>query len=344
MKNVELHFISRLSDYTWKSIFIRLISVSLTALLFLFLAINFAGEDVEVTLANYLMVVIFFNIISESNVFLDHLGERFLPIPEKIMLRVVLHFLLSLMIATAAVFYFSGIIKEELFFNNRVVQLMIFFGLVFIFILTLVSVTLRIIEKWMVSVNELEQVRSAKLRSDYNSLQDQLNPHFLFNNLSVLKSMILYNPESAAVFTQNFTDVYRYVLNNNLKTTVKLKEEIDFIDAYIAIHKERLGEALTVNISVDDDAIEKEIPPLSLQLLIENAIKHNIAIKEEPLTIEIKTTTDKLIVENNLNPKDTSYSTHTGLKNLISRYAILTDQTVNVVGGENSFCVELPLL
>jgi len=345
MKNIELHFISRLSSYTYKHVFIRLVLVSSSAVLFLFLAINSADEYMEVTIANYLQVILIFNIISESNVFLDHLGERFLPIPENIKTRIILHLLLSLIIGIAAVFYFSQIIiKDELFFTNSIVQLMIFFGLIFIFILTLVSITIRIIEKWIYSVRELEQLKSAKLKSDYKSLQDQLNPHFLFNNLSVLKSMIMYNPESAANFTQNFTDVYRYVMQNNGRTTVTLSEEIEFIKAYNAIHKERLGDALKVNISVEDAMLKKEIPPLSLQLLVENALKHNVALKEEPLVLTIHTSSARLVVENTIHPKETSYSTRTGLKNLINRYAILTDQSVVIVHGEKTFRVELPLL
>jgi two-component system, LytTR family, sensor kinase len=345
MRNVELHYISKLSSYTWKHVFFRLVMVSFSATMFLFLAINLAEEYMEVTLLNYLQVILIFNIISESNVLLDHLGERFLPIPENIKTRIVLHLLLSLIIGTAAVFYFSQvIIKDELFFTNSIVQLMIFFGLIFIFILILVSITLRIIEKWIHSVRELEQIKSAKLKSDYKSLQDQLNPHFLFNNLSVLKSMIIYNPESAVDFTQNFTDVYRYVMKNNGRTTVTLKEEMEFIKAYNAIHKERLGDALEVNISVEEAMLEKEIPPLSLQLLVENAIKHNVALKEDPLVLTITTSSACLFVENNIHPKETTYSTQTGLKNLINRYAILTDQPVQIVHKEKTFSVELPLL
>lgn len=345
MRHSELHFLSQLSAYTVKSVLIRLSLVSGVGLLFFFLSIKIAGDStIRVTALEYLQVVIIFNIISEINVLIDHLAERFLPIPEKISLRVVLHILVSLLVAVAAVFYFSLIVKEALFFSHPIVQLMMLFGLIFIFILILISIALRIIDKWIYSVRQLEELKNLKLKSDYNSLQAQLNPHFLFNNLSVLKSMITFDPDAAILFTQNFTDVYRYVLQSKDKTTVKLSDELEFIEAYTALHKERMGEAFEVINEVSDAASKKDIPPLALQLLVENAVKHNIAVKEAPLTIRIKSNDDTLTVCNNLNFKESAFSEKTGLNNLIQRYALLTDREVEVRTGNENFEVKIPLL
>ncbi|MFA5534043.1 MAG: histidine kinase [Mariniphaga sp.] len=345
MKHIELHFLSRLSAYTWQSVFIRLALVSGVGLLFFFLAIEIAGDkSIHVTPLEYCQVVLIFNMISESNVFFDHLAERFLPIPEKISLRVVLHFMVSLLIAVVVIFYFSLIVKDTPFFSHPIVQLMILLGLIFIFIITIFSVTLRIIEKWIFSVRQLEELKSRKLKSDYNSLQAQLNPHFLFNNLSVLKSMIQFDPNAASLFTQNFTDVYRYVLQSKDKTTIKLADELEFIEAYTAIHKERMGQTFQVIMEVNEPDLKKEVPPLALQLLVENAIKHNIAVKEVPLVIHIKSNRKTLTVSNNLNRKESAYSEKTGLENLKKRYALLTSQPVEVRSGKEFFEVEIPLL
>ena len=235
-------------------------------------------------------------------------------------------------------------VKDVLFFSHRIVQLMVLFGLIFIFNLILVSVTLRIIEKWIYSSRKIEELQSSKLKSDYNSLRAQLNPHFLFNNLSVLKSMIMFEPEAAIQFTQNFTDVYRYVLQSKEKTTVKLSDELEFIEAYANIHKQRLGEAFQLKIKVDELALKKEIPPLALQLLVENAVKHNVAIKEDPLVITIKSTENKLVVTNNVNPKESAFSEKTGLRNLIRRYKMLSEADVTIRPGKDKFEVEIPLL
>jgi len=345
MKNSELHFLSRLSAYTLQSVSIRLALVSGVGLLFFFLAIEIAGDTTfRVTPLEYFQVVLIFNIISEINVFIDHLAERFLPIPEKFSSRVVLHFFVSLLLAVAVVFYFSQIIKEAFFFSHPIVQLMMLFGLIFIFILILISVTLRIIEKWIFSVRQLEELKSMKLKSDYQSLQAQLNPHFLFNNLSVLKSMITFDPDAAIQFTQDFTDVYRYVLQSKDKTTVRLAEELDFIEAYTSIHLERMGDALEVITEVSEADKKKEIPPLALQLLVENALKHNIALKEAPLRIRIKSNGESLAVSNNVNPKESAYSEKTGLENLEQRYALLTDKPVEIKTDNKMFEVIIPML
>jgi two-component system, LytTR family, sensor kinase len=345
MNHSELHFLSRLSAYTWQSVLIRLALVSGVGLLFFFLAIEIAGDPtIHVTMLEYFQVVLIFNIISEINVLIDHLAERFLPIPEKFTSRVVLHFFVSLLLAVAVVFYFSQIIQEAYFFSHPIVQLMMLLGLIFIFILIVISVALRIIEKWIFSVRQLEELKSMKLKSDYNSLQAQLNPHFLFNNLSVLKSMITFDPDSAIHFTQNFTDVYRYVLQSKDKKTVKLSEELEFLEAYVEIHKERMGDSFNVKTEIDETALKKEIPPLALQLLVENAIKHNMALKEKPLIIHIQSDGEKLIVSNNVNLKESAYSEKTGLENLTQRYALLTDRPVKVRPDKEIFEVEIPLL
>lgn len=345
MENSELHFLSRLSAYTLQSVLIRLTLVSGVGLLFFFLSIEIAGDPtISVTPLEFFQIVFIFNIISEINVFIDHLAERFLPIPEKFSSRVVLHFFVSLLLAVAVVFYFSQIIKEAYFFSHPFVQLMMLFGLIFIFILILVSVTLRIIEKWIFSVRQLEVLKNMKLKSDYQSLQSQLNPHFLFNNLSVLKSMITFDPEAAIQFTQDFTDVYRYVLQSKDKTTVKLVEELDFIVAYTSIHQERMGNSFEVITDVNEEEKKKEIPPLALQLLVENALKHNVALKEAPLKIRIKSNGETLTVSNNVNPKESAFSEKTGLENLAQRYALLTDKPVEIITGNKKFDVIIPLL
>jgi len=345
LKDKELHFFSQLSGYSLKSILIRVAWASGVGLLFFFLSIKIAGDvNLHVSVLEYVQVVLIFNIISESNVFVDQLAERFLPIPEKIKLRVVLHLIVSLIIAIAAVFYFSLIVRDVPFFSHPIVQLMMFLGLIFIFILILISITLRIVEKWVFSVRQLEVLKSQKLKSDYNSLQAQLNPHFLFNNLSVLKSLITFDPDAAIHFTQNFTDVYRYVLQSKDQTTVKLSDELEFIEAYIALHKKRMGEAFEVIINVSESALKKDVPPLALQLLVENAVKHNIAVKDAPLSIRIESTENKLTVSNNLNLKESAFSEKTGLNNLKQRYALLTDSLVEVSHGSETFEVKIPLL
>ena len=345
MESPELHFISRLSDYSIRSILTRIALVSGTAVLFLFMAVQVTGDaGIEVSVFEYFRTILFFNIITEVNVLFDHLAERSLPIPEKISIRLILHIAISLLLGGVLLGTFIFTDKLNILFLHPLMHLMILLGFIFIFILILVSVTVRIIEKWVFSIRQLDVLKNLKLASDYHSLQAQLNPHFLFNNLSTLKSMITYEPEAAVQFTQNFTDVYRYVLECKDKVTVKLNDELEFLEAYVALHLDRMGESLRVEIKVQEAARKKDIPPLALQQLVENALKHNVALKDEPLVIKIDSQGDSLRVINNLNPKDSDFSEKTGLTNLVQRYAMLTEKPVNIKSGKKFFKVEIPLL
>ncbi len=345
MKNNELHFISRLSTYTFKTTLIRVLLVSFVGAFFLFLAENVTTEiDVNVPSYVYAQAIAVFVVLTEANVLFDNLSERFFPIPSKIKIRVFIHFCLSFAIGFFALLYFDNFSVFEDIFKQRIVWLMVVLGLIFVFFLVMVSITIRITEKWIFSQKEIDRLKEAKLKSDYNSLQDQLNPHFLFNNLSVLKSMIIYDPKSAVTFTQNFTDVYRYVLQSAQKTTIALTDELEFIKAYLAVHKERLGDKLEVAFDIDPESLDKHLPPLSLQLLVENAIKHNAATQKNPLMIEVTSTNNEIIVRNNILLKKTSDSTGKGLTNLVLRFEMLTEEKPKIVSDDEYFTVSLPLI
>jgi sensor histidine kinase YesM len=345
MYSNDLKFISGLSSYKPVKVLIRILVVSLVGVALMLFSVNTTGvKGVKTDVWAYLHIIITFNIIAECNVLLDNIAERFLPLPEKLRFRILLHLLLSIIIGWIAVAYYSRTLAREEFFDNPTVRLLFAFGLVFVLVLIIVAISLRIVERFLSAQQEIEALRRNKLRSDYNALQDQLNPHFLFNNLSVLKSMIIYDQDAAVQFTQNFTDVYRYVLKSREKTMVSLEDEYAFIKAYIGLHKERLGNGLKVDFLIDDGMLEKELPPLALQLLVENAIKHNIASKDKVLIISIKTSGNALVVENNLQPKASSYSTEMGLSNLIKRYALLSKEEVVIEKSANAFKVSVPLL
>lgn len=343
--NKQLDFISSLSSYRTRSILFRIGSVSLVALAFMLIAANLiTGNGVKIPPIQYLNVVILFNIVTELNVLLDNLSERYFPIPSKIKTRVVLHFLLSLLIGFLALLYFERQIRTMEVLQEPFTWLMFAFGLIFVFIMIVISLSLRIVSKWIAAQQEVEALRQLQMKNDYNALQDQLNPHFLFNNLSVLKSMIQYDPAAAVTFTQDFTDTYRYVLQSHDRSTVSLEEELEFIRSYLDLHRVRLGIGLKVEYGIDQALAGRRIPPLSLQLLVENAIKHNVASAEQPLILRIFTAEESIIVENNIQSRVSSYSTSKGLKNLMARYEFLTEKKVTVTDSGKQFKVELPLL
>jgi LytS/YehU family sensor histidine kinase len=193
-------------------------------------------------------------------------------------------------------------------------------------------------------VVENERLKQDKLKLDYFALQDQINPHFLFNNLSTLIAIIQTDQKLAVRFAENFSDVYRYVLQSAEVYWVNLGDEVEFIKACFALHQERLGDGLRFNIDIPAEYFSFSIPPLSLQILVENAIKHNCATLKNPLKIDIFVRNNRLVVVNNLNPRNSSYSTKTGLQNLRKRYALLTEKVPVMTKTENEFIVEIPLI
>ena len=181
--------------------------------------------------------------------------------------------------------------------------------------------------------------------ASFESLKNQLDPHFLFNSLNVLSSLIEENPQKAQEFTLSLSKIYRYVLEQKDKNLVGIEEELDFAKLYVSLLQMRFEGALFVNFPEEkpDDALK--MIPLSLQLLLENAIKHNIVSEQKPLTIDLFFQNDCLIVRNNYQKKETfGAQKGIGLQNIISRYALVSHQTIAVEQTETHYLVKLPLI
>lgn len=187
------------------------------------------------------------------------------------------------------------------------------------------------------------QSHSAK----FDALKNQLDPHFLFNSLNVLSALIDENPEKAQNFTVGLSKVYRYVLDQKHKDLVSVEDEIKFAKTYLNLLKMRFENSIDVQIDDDIFKIEAKIIPLSLQLLIENAVKHNRISEKQPLIIKIYIEKTNLVLENNLQTKVESLGQKRngiGLKNIKSRYSLFTNDNCIATKTENAFIVKLPLL
>lgn len=181
----------------------------------------------------------------------------------------------------------------------------------------------------------------------FDALKNQLDPHFLFNSLNVLSALIDEDTEKAQDFTIGLSQVYRYVLDQKNKDLVSLKDEIKFAETYLDLLKMRFENSINVNIDSNIEEIEAKVIPLSLQLLLENAIKHNVISEQTPLKIEIYIDNSWLIVQNNIKPKQNS--THQkrngiGLDNIKLRYKLFTDKQCVIEKTDDLFLVKLPLL
>jgi two-component system, LytTR family, sensor kinase len=190
---------------------------------------------------------------------------------------------------------------------------------------------------------EVEQLKQENLEARLNSLKQQISPHFLFNSLNTLKSVA--NEEHVKEYVVQLSLVYRYLLNYNKNNLATVKEELAFINAYSFILKERLEDGFRIEMKIDDEVKGLHIPPLSLQILIENAVKHNIATLSKPLRITITNTRENIIVSNNLQRKLSSEeSTGKGLYNISDRYRLLAQQQIDIKEDGTNFTVKLPLL
>jgi two-component system LytT family sensor kinase len=179
----------------------------------------------------------------------------------------------------------------------------------------------------------------------FESLKNQLDPHFLFNSLNVLTSLIGENPKQAERFTTKLSKVYRYVLEQRNKDLVPIEEELKFAKTYMELLGMRFEEAVQFNIPDTISNNELKIVPLSLQLLLENAVKHNVVSTSKPLTINIYEEGGYLIIANNVNPKQAiGKSTKVGLQNIADRYGLITDKGVKIENNNKLFRVSLPLL
>jgi len=294
-----------------------------------------------------IFTLVTFLIYTETVFLFDRLIANKFPWHEKVKKRTLFIIVFSII---WMVFMNWFVPKIEPFFVKDIINdrekynLSFAFGIMYM----IIYVTLMIARNFHASLKyfmiENEKLKQDKILSDYKALQDQLNPHFLFNNLSTLIAIIRTDKEKAIDFAENFTDVYRYLLIGEGQASITLKEELKFLEAYTNLHIARIGEGLSVEIDVPDYMMEKRVPHLSLQVLVENAIKHNITSKSKPLSIKIGIDSDKLYVLNNKQVKESTYSTNTGLSNLSKRLKILTDEEYIITDNNTIFKVEIPMI
>ena len=195
------------------------------------------------------------------------------------------------------------------------------------------------------SVEEKELLKRESLTAQLHALRTQVNPHFLFNNLNTLSALIPENPIQASNFVQQLAKVYRHILEVKDEKSISLMNELDVLKAYAFLLKTRFGKNLSIDFNVDEQTLQHHIVPLSLQLLMENAIKHNIVSADKPLKIKVYTQGASLVITNNLQMKNQIHdSTGIGLDNIGNRYKLLGEQTIKVNKDDDSFTVTIPLL
>jgi len=195
------------------------------------------------------------------------------------------------------------------------------------------------------SIEAREEAKQAQIRSELEGLRSQVNPHFLFNSMNTLMNIVTKDQNLAVNFLGKLSKVYRYVLENREEQIIPLRKELDFINAYVFLQKERFRGSLEVALNIPEVYLERKIIPLSLQSLFENAIKHNTVSQKKPLLIEVFVEGENLVVKNNLQRKEQVMdSTKFGLKNIETRYRFFTQRSISISETNTHFSVAIPLL
>lgn len=197
--------------------------------------------------------------------------------------------------------------------------------------------------EWRLAATEAEKLKKEQIASRYETLKNQVNPHFLFNSLNVLTTLVHKDADLAEQFVRQLSAVYRYVLDSRDREAVTLAEEVRQLEAYVFLMNIRFGESFVADIQVQ--SMGKSIAPLTLQMLVENAVKHNEVSKRAPLKVEIQEENGYVIVRNNLQPRSQhTESSGVGLENIRARYQFLSNQPVVVLALEDYFEVKIPLV
>ena len=203
-----------------------------------------------------------------------------------------------------------------------------------------------IIDKYKESIAEKEVLEQLQLQQEFDGLKQKVNPHFLFNSFNTLSSLITEDKDKAEIFLDELSKVYRYLIRNNEDGMSTLENEMKFIQSYFELLKTRHGDAVNLHMEVDKKYFNYLLPSLSLQILVENVVKHNSLSKSRPLTIEIFTTEgNRLVVNNNLQHRTVKApSNKIGLDNIKVKYELLTLPGFQIIENEKNFTVVLPLL
>ena len=220
----------------------------------------------------------------------------------------------------------------------------IIYALIISFIMSLIFTAIGFFKAWKTALVNSEKLKAEMMAYKYESLRNQINPHFLFNSFNVLSDLVYADQAMAVKFINQLSDLFRYVLDSRDKELVPLKDELEFMNSYIYLLKTRFEDKLDMKIDLEA-AIDELIVPMTLQLLVENAVKHNEVSEAFPLWINIRRNGTYLEVENSLRIKKVGEdSKNTGLKNIMQQFSYFTDRQIDVTDTNGKFLVRVPIL
>jgi len=315
-------------------------------MLILFRDLKFTGQLFLIASVNSVLVGGIFAIVIGSMI---NILDKKLPWLNFPLRRMIVQVLLTIVLVMAIIMvtipilgmFWKQEINSEVFLSQMFFMMKIVFP--FLFVGALLTNAIFFFKNWKEAAVQQEKLKREQLALQYETLKSQVNPHFLFNNLNSLTSLISTNPEKAIDFVKKLSEVYRYVLDQKDQELVALETELNFLESYIYLQKIRFGTNLDVQIAVDPRNFK--VIPLSVQMLVENAIKHNEVSDRKPLQIRIFSSDNQcLSVENRLQKKSGSEGSGSGIQNIRDRYEFFTDRKVIIFEDLEKFMVTIPLL
>ena len=216
-----------------------------------------------------------------------------------------------------------------------------------IFLVYLIEGFMESEEKRVTTMLNLKEYENEKAIANYNALKKQLNPHFLFNSFNSLAGLVSENSERSEEFVQELSNIYRYTLSKSEEMVVTLEEELQLINSYITLQQIRFKDHLLLHTTIDQKMLKLYLPPMTLELLVENAIKHNVIGKVHPLEIEMYTEDDQVIVKNKYIPKSSPAKSHShgiGLKNLTNQYKLISSKVPSFGLVNGYYIAKVPLI
>lgn len=263
----------------------------------------------------------------------------------RMLLAACLHFPVTAIIISVVFFLYSSVPLFHYQFSKVDYGWAIFAGVVSDIIGIAMSEGIYSYHQWRETRLEAEQLSKEKLQTQLNGLLQQINPHFLFNSLNSLSALINENPKDAQKYLSDLSKVYRYLLRTNENELTTLSNELNFINSYFHLLQTRFGKGITLLKNIQQEDYNLLLPPLTLQLLVENAVKHNTVGKNKPLDIEIISSGNYLMVKNNLQRKSIKVeSSKVGMSNIAEKYRLINKSTIEIMEANGCFSVKVPLI
>ena len=268
---------------------------------------------------------------------------------ENVKKRLIIQSILSVLFTSITLFILMYFLHQLRFGDGQIVnrKMVEIFppAILFTFALLAVKIGSEFFSALKNSLIEIEKYKTESANAQLQNLKNQLNPHFLFNNLSVLTSLVYKNQDRAAYFINELAKVYRYVLETKNSELVSLNEELAFLGHYIYLQKIRFEDSISFEIEIEENKKSAYLLPMCLQMLVENTIQHNETSQANPLKVLIYTENNSLVIENTiLSRSNVSESTKTGIKNIKQRYSFFTDEKVIISNNGKIFKIFLPLI